>query len=160
MKLAIGLPAVSTMIYTAFLDSWVLMEKPAFVYCRPSFPAGPTSDICSIRNELVQQSLEHDVTKLLQLDTDQSYPSDLITKLLAHDLPIVAAKVHRRYPPFDPILNRGTVDNFEQVPEEEWKEGGLVKVDATGGGCMLIVPMFSSTWSILGTSMGRTRRGG
>lgn len=138
MKLAIGLPAVSDMVHTTFLDSWTLMVKPEFIYCRPSFPAGPTSDICAIRNNLVQQALEDDVTRLLQLDTDQAYPSDLISKLLGHKLPIVAAKVHRRYPPFDPILCRGTVDNFTMVLEEEWKKEKLVKVDATGGGCILI----------------------
>ncbi len=138
MKLGIGLPTVDTTVYTDFLDSWTLMKKPNFVYHRPSFPAGLTTDICSIRNELVQQTLENNVTHLLQLDTDQTYPPDLITRLLSHKLPIVAGKVHRRYPPFDPILFRGEIDHFEMVPEEEWKKGELVRVDATGGGCVLI----------------------
>ena len=137
-KLGIGLPLTSDKVYSQFLDSWTLTEKPDFVYHRPQFPAGPTTSIAEIRNDIVTQALESGVTHLLQLDTDQTYPPDLIKRLLSHNLPIVSAKVHRRYPPFDPILYRGPVEKVEPVPEEEWKQHGLVEVNATGAACMLV----------------------
>ena len=104
MHLGIGLPLTDDKVYVAFLDSWVLLDKPTFVYLKPQFPAGSTNSIAAVRNDIVQQALQNGVTHLLMMDTDQTFPADLIETLLAHDKPIVAAKVHRRYPPFDPIL--------------------------------------------------------
>lgn len=140
VKLGIGLPLSDEKVHSQFVDTWTLMEKPDFVYIRPSFPSGPTSNIADIRNNMVEQALQNDVTKFLQLDTDQTYPRDVIHRLLTHDLPIVAAKVHRRYPPFDPILYRGeSVDKLINIPDEEWKgDRGIIEVSATGSGCILV----------------------
>jgi len=58
--------------------------------------------------------------------------------MLDEGLAIVAGKVHRRYPPYDPILFRGKIDAWEPVPDEDWEGGGLIEVDSTGFGCVLI----------------------
>jgi hypothetical protein len=94
--------------------------------------------IDAVRNDLVDQALAAECTHVWFCDTDQIYPQDTLVRLMSHDLPVVAAKVHRRYPPYDPILKRGEIDNFVTVPDSEWKRGGLVEVDATGMGSVLI----------------------
>ena len=71
------------------------------------------------------------------MDTDQVYPFETIPRLLSHNKDIVAAKVHRRYPLFDPIMYRGTISNFTSVLDEEWIGADIVEVDATGTGCVL-----------------------
>lgn len=144
IKLGIGLPLVNDLSHTSFWDAWVKMEKPDFVYLRPRMPCHPNMAV--IRGSLAMQALETGCTHLLQMDTDQIPPPDTITRLLEHaraGLPIVCARVHRRYPPFDPILMRRTGltgrKKYAAVPDQEWMHGGLVEVDATGvGACGLI----------------------
>lgn len=141
IRLGICLPLNNDMVHSQFLDSFIRMEKPDYTYHRPQFPANATANIAAIRNGIVRSALEADRTHILTMDTDQTYPVDTITKLLKHaeaGCKIVTAKVHRRYPPFDPLLLRGEVDHYEMVPDEEWMKGGLIKIDATGSACMLV----------------------
>lgn len=139
-KLAIGLPLVSAMVHSQFLDSWVTLQKPPFVYCRPMFPTGFSGDIASVRNDIVEQAASRGCTHLLFMDTDQTYPFDTIEKLLAHDKDIVGAKVHVRYPPFHPTIFKydQVVDDYYIVPDTEWKKHQLMEVDSTGTGCVMI----------------------
>ena len=82
-------------------------------------------------------------THILMMDTDQIYATtDMIKKMLAHNKPVVGAKVHRRYPPFDALLLRGDVGKLYQVPDDEIKnaDGSFkdeVPVTYTGAGCIL-----------------------
>ena len=100
----------------------------------PAYPG----QIDSVRNGLVQQALMFGCTHILFMDTDQVYTDvDMIQKMMAHKLSVVGAKVHRRYPPFDPLLLRGNPGTLESVPDSEIEEEGLVKVGATGCGCVL-----------------------
>jgi len=134
IKLGIALPALDTKVDWGFVDSFSVMDKPYdWEYLRPTFPVSFPASLDDVRNALVQQAFEADCTHLLPLDTDQKYPRDLISRLFAHGKKIVRAKVHRRYPPFDPILLRLNEDGrYIHVPDKEWMAGGLVKVDATG----------------------------
>lgn len=136
VKLGIGWPLTNEMIHSKFVISWVLMEKSGDIsFFLPQFP-GP---IDNVRNQIVEQALQSECTHLLMMDTDQTYPVNLIPKLISHNLPIVAAKVHRRYPLFDPILYRLAENGkYISLDDEEWKNGGLVEVDSTGTGCVLI----------------------
>jgi len=135
-RLGIGIPLTWGHVPSQFFDSFVTMKKPNFAYLRPDFP-GRLEDV---RNALVEQAIESQCTHLIMIDTDEVFPSDAITRLLEHDLPIVGGKVHRRYPPFDPILYRKVkeLNGYTQVPDGEWEQGGLVEVDATGAGCLLM----------------------
>jgi len=77
---------------------------------------------------------------LMMCDVDQVYHPKTITRLLSHNLPVVGALVHRRYPPFDSLmLKMVKTDEVRNayVPIDEWKDGSLVEVDATGGGCLM-----------------------
>jgi len=137
IKLAIALPCHEGHVDVRFMDSFAIMEKPFdWVYMRPTFPQNFPASLDYVRNNLVAQAFEADCTHLLQLDTDQKYPRDLIPRLFSHGKKIVRAKVHRRYPPFDPILLRAdAAGRYVHIPDEEWIHGGLVEVDATGVAC-------------------------
>lgn len=133
-RLGIGWPLTNEMIHSKFVLSFILMEKPReYAFFLPQFPGY----IDKIRNNIVEQALKSECTHLLMMDTDQTYPIETIPKLMFHDKDIVAAKVHRRYPLFDPILYRGSINNFTSVPDEEWIGADLVEIDATGTGCVL-----------------------
>lgn len=133
-RLGIGIPLTDDKVHSVFLDSYVRMEKPSYVYLRPQFP-GMTIE--SVRNSIVEQALQSGCTHLIMMDTDQIFDPDTITKLLSHDLPVCGAKTHRRYPPFDSLMYRGEHGKYELVPDEEIEAGGLVEVSATGTGCIM-----------------------
>ena len=76
-----------------------------------------------------------DCTHLVFLDADMVYPTDTITKLLSHDLDIVGALTFKRWPNFEPLVFEGEpyqMTLVNPIPE------GLVKVTATGTGCLMI----------------------
>ena len=135
MKLAIGIPITDEKVYTQFFLSFVRLERPemcTLVYPSAKFHA---SDIGKVRTNLCEQAIALGCTHILMLDTDQVYhDEDLIQRLLSHNVDIVGGKVHRRYPPFEPILNV----NRAHVDDDIIERGGLVEVDATGTGCLLI----------------------
>lgn len=135
VRLGIGIPLTDDRIHSQFLTSWIQMEKPDFVYMRPDH-RGPIDEV---RNLLVLDALENQCTHLVMLDTDQTYPRHVITRLLSHDLDAVGALVYRRYPPFDPVMYRARPDSngYDHVPEKEMFSGKLVEVDATGCGCVM-----------------------
>jgi len=132
-KLGIGFPLTDKKIDTPFFVSWTTMERPDFTLLMPNAP-GP---IDTIRNNLVVQALREQCSHLLMMDTDQVYPADTIPKLLSHERDVVAVNVHRRYPPFDPIMYHGELGNYHHVPDEDCFSGKLIEVDATGCGCIL-----------------------
>lgn len=142
IQLGIGLPLVEELSHTSFWDSFVKMEKPeSYAYLRPKMPCYPQLD--EIRNGLAVSALEAGCSHLLMMDTDQIYPLDSITRLIRHaenGCRIVGAKVHRRYPPFDPLLMRWDriARKYYLVSDEEWSSGDLIEVDATGTGMVLI----------------------
>ena len=127
---AIGIPCAFPHNPSSFIYSFVLMEKPSFTFIHAD--NGPLD---TLRNDIVEKALQMGVTSLLMCDVDQVYPHDAVTRLLAHKLPVVGAKVNRRYPPFDPIMMRITDEGYQLI--EDYEPGSLVSVDATGTGCIL-----------------------
>jgi GT2 family glycosyltransferase len=88
------------------------------------------------RNMLTDSALSFpDVTHLFWVDDDMTFEPDALTRLLAHDLPIVGGLCFGRRHPYPPILvhmtQRGHSYQYD-YPE------GLVKVDATGGAFLLV----------------------
>ena len=129
-KFAIGVPNSWTHVPSSFFDSFIQMYKPNFVYIPKK--NGPLD---GLRNAIVEDALKQGCTHLLMMDVDQVYPIDTIPKLLKHDLPIVHGQVHRRYPPFDPLMYEGEIGNFKS--KVDYEDGELVEVDASGTGCVL-----------------------
>ena len=135
VHLAIGVPCDFPFIPVSFFYSFVMMEKPAFIFIHAD-----NGHIDDLRNNLVDKALEIKVTHLIMMDVDQVYHPQTITRLLSHRLPIVGALVHRRYPPFDSLMLKSVeIDEHRNgyVSIDEWKDGELVEVDATGGGCLM-----------------------
>ena len=150
-KLAIAVPLTDEMVYRHFFYSFVqvvvkymmfLVEtgKPiVFDIFMPDFPC----QVDAARNNLVQQALLSGCTHILMMDSDQIYlTTDIAEKMLEHNKPVVGARVHRRYPPFDPLLLRGRPGKLYQIPDNEvQKEDGTfekeLSVDNTGTGCVL-----------------------
>ena len=135
LHLAIGIPLSFPWVPSSFFHSFVQMDRPTFTYIHAE--NGP---IHELRNNLVTEALRIGATHLIMMDVDQVYHPQTITRLLSHRLPIVGALVHRRYPPFDSLMLK-TVEIDERrngyVSIDEWKDGELMEVDATGGGCLL-----------------------
>lgn len=129
-KLGIGLPCNFSHVPFPTVLTLLQMERPDFQL----IPAtnGPVD---GLRNHIVEQAFMLGCTHLIMCDMDQTYPVDTITKLLAHKLPVVGCLVHRRYPPFDPLLYRGKLSEYELI--EDYKDGDLIEVDATGTGCLM-----------------------
>jgi hypothetical protein len=69
---------------------------------------------------------------LLLMGDDHTFPADIITRLLAHEVDIVAALCMERRPPFNPVAR---IDGEPLVLEGE---PGLVEVENTGTAGMLI----------------------
>jgi len=100
----------------------------------PEFPG----QIDAVRNNLTKQAIYNGSTHIIFMDTDQVYfDADVISRLMDHGKKIVGARVHRRYPPFDPIMFRGELGGHYSIPDEELDRGGLIEVNATGAGCIL-----------------------
>lgn len=136
VNLAIGLPHTDRTIPTDFFKSWVLMPKPEIVFCFPKWPDA----IAQVRNDLVKQAREFGCTHILMMDTDQTYQSDMVLKMVNHaknGLKVVGGVVHRRYPPFDACLFRGELHKYLHVQDELIYSGDLITVDATGCGCIM-----------------------
>ena len=131
VRLGIGIPNNFPYIPSAFFDSFIMMDKPPFVFIRSS----ATHDLAGLRNQIVEQALAHDCTHLIMMDTDQTFQADTIPRLLAHRKPIVGCMICRRYPPFEPLLFTGEIGRYTRT--EGWTEGDLVEVDATGTGCIM-----------------------
>jgi len=150
-KLAVAVPLTDERIYREFFFSFVKViteymsslikhgKSISFDVLMPDFPC----QIDAARNNLVQQALLSGCTHILMMDSDQIYSTEnMIEKMLAHDKPVLGARVHRRYPPFDSLLLRGEVGKLYQVPDDEIKnkDGTFNKevlVDYTGTGCIL-----------------------
>lgn len=130
-KIALAIPLTWTHIPVAFFDSFSIMEKSDCLYMRQSNGA-----LADLRNDLVKTSLNNGCSHIIMMDTDQIYPADTIPKLLSHKKPIVGCLIHRRYPPFDPLIMTGELNDWKRITE--WEDGELLKVDATGTGCLLL----------------------
>ena len=145
MRIGIALPHTRKYYDALFVKSFFLMDKPQDMALLIPNSNGP---IDSIRNELVTQAFMLDCTHIFWMDSDQVYPSNVLPKLIAHNLPIVCAKVHRREPPYDGLLKRYNPDKEDKlnpyidIEYDEWAlradPNELIEVDATGFGCNLM----------------------
>lgn len=129
-RLGLATPLSYDRVPSAFFESFISIDKPPAFFLRSSI--GPIEEM---RNNIVKQALDLNLTHLMMFDTDQIYRPDTIRRLLSHKLDIVGCMVCRRYPPFDPLMLRGSISRYQRV--ETWEPGELVEVDATGTGCLL-----------------------
>jgi hypothetical protein len=130
IKLAIGFPLSFNMIPAPFLETIMTIERPDFLFIQAY--NGPIDEM---RNDLVLRALNNKCTHLIMMDTDMTYHPKTLSRLLSHNLDVVGALCYRRYPPFDPLMLKGTINHYETI--KEWEPDSLVEVDATGTGCLM-----------------------
>jgi hypothetical protein len=70
-------------------------------------------------------------------DSDMRFPPDTIERLLAHEVPVVAASYPTRKEPIEPVAFATLTDFTERVYTTPGSEG-LEKIAAVGFGCILI----------------------
>lgn len=86
------------------------------------------------RSALVQAAMDAQATHLLWLDSDMRFPKDALTRMLRHNVPIVAANYPMRRHPILPVAQRHAEGHLFTTPSDT----GLVAVDACGMGVMLV----------------------
>ncbi len=105
-------------------------------------------DVVANRTALVKYAIESGATHILFVDSDVQFPSDAITKLLAHDKDIVGVEYNKRKFPLEPV--------FEQ-PD---KADTLYKTNVAGTGLMLIrLSIFEKMKDAVWFTFGRNSNG-
>lgn len=98
----------------------------------------PEPQIDVARCKGVEIALQMAAENILFIDTDINPPPDVISRLLAHDKPIVSGLYARRYePPWLEMLKQKP-EGLTALFEGEYEKGSLVECDAIGMGCCLI----------------------
>ena len=132
---AIMVPLSFPFVPASFFHSFVMMDRPDYTYIHAD-----NGNIDDLRNNLINTALEKGCTHGVMMDVDQVYHPQTIPQLLSHKLPMVGALVHRRYVPFDSLMLKivGIDEHTNGYASiDDWEDGSLVNVDATGGGCVM-----------------------
>ena len=88
------------------------------------------------REKLVNSSFDVGADYILWLDSDMTFPSTTLTRLLSHNKNIVGCNYKKRSNPQTPVAYKevGNWDSWLPLDEEE----SLVEVQGVGMGCILI----------------------
>lgn len=101
------------------------------------------------RCNLAKEALKEKADWILWIDSDMRFPKDALSRLLAHDKPIVAANYVTRSIPVEPISFNFTGSAWVRVPTLPHSKG-LEQVTGTGMGLMLtkasIFPELEMPW--------------
>ena len=76
----------------------------------------------------------HAAEHVMWLDSDMTFPEDVIIRLLEHKKKVVCATYSKRVPPFHPTA----FYNINPVEPVNTEDHGLVKIRYSGMGCMLV----------------------
>ena len=88
------------------------------------------------RERLVKMAMEVDSDYILWLDSDMTFPSTTLLRLLSHEKDIVGCNYLKRSKPVKPVAYRNVGDWDSWVPMDIKDE--LVKVEGVGMGCILM----------------------
>lgn len=103
------------------------------------------------RADLCLEAMREDCTHVLFIDSDMTFPQDMVGRLLAHDKDIVATNCARRRMPTGPTARGLDAQLVYSMPEST----GLEEVESIGMGVMLISrkvfeslsePWFETPW--------------
>ena len=134
LKIMIGIPTASAHLHRKFFQSLMGLTYPEHADVDINIIEG--YQLPFARNRIVQNSLEKNVDYLLFIDADMIFPSDLLIRLLKHNIPMVNALAFKRIKPHYPCIFKWNEGDgcYETVPYH----GGLLEVDATGMAAHLI----------------------
>ncbi len=96
-------------------------------------------DWCDARNQLCQMVLDEGYSHLWFMDDDHAFPPQILTKLLAHDVPLVTPVCLTRTYPFNPVQYvEGENGKTLPLPLSTLAKDGLIEIAAGGCAGMLI----------------------
>jgi len=135
MKLFIGIPCSDLGRYRDFDNCLQKLIKPDDTITHYQ----PGASIAKNRNIIIRLAMQSNCTHILFLDDDMVFDTDLIVRLISHDVDVVTAHCLIRYPPFQSVL----IDGFDLannliVHNLLPGESGLIKIWASGLACTLI----------------------
>lgn len=138
LKVVIGIPERTDYVHRYFAHRLVQMVKPSnFVLV--DVPGGLIHDS---RNLIVKEAKRIGAHYILFIDDDMIPPTNLFIRLFNHQVPVVSALAFKRRPPYEPCIYEWKTDsNTGKLcvsPTPGWIKKGLVRVDATGFGAILI----------------------
>lgn len=109
-------------------NDWQQLIQPADVTCIPCPMIG--TNVVEARCRIAEAALSWlGVTHVLWIDSDMRFPCDTLTRLLAHDLDMVAANCRSRQPPY---THSARINGTAVQPSS-----GLQTVDVVGFGIVL-----------------------
>lgn len=122
--------------YTIFTQALTGLRSPTNTVL--DFEVG--ADRGRSRNTLVARSLERGSEWILFLDDDHAFPPELLSIMLARELPVVAGLYLQRTDPFLPIAytSKDEAGYYWPLDLGECEQHGVVPVYAAGTGGMLI----------------------
>ena len=135
-KVAIVVPTRDT-VHSPFaycLTQLIKTSESAGVETFLFFNSG--SVLLNQREHLVNSSFEVESDYTLWLDSDMTFPSTTLLKLLSHSKNIVGCNYKKRSNPQTPVAYKNIGDLDSWVPLDEKED--LVEVEGVGMGCILI----------------------
>jgi len=135
-KVFIAIPTAEFARQAIFYDYYNMLQKPEGTICAFAHGQSPARN----RNVLIEQAIKYDCSHIFFIDDDLAFPPDTLTKLLAHDLDLVAGYYLMRNYPHKPILFSTALEDGRcrtMFPNDSVKPG-LVEMVATGLGCCLM----------------------
>jgi hypothetical protein len=107
------------------------------------------------RADLCLEAMGEGCSHVLFIDSDMTFPQDMVQRLLAHDKDIVATNCARRRMPTGPTAQRTLPDGSRELIYTMPESTGLEEVESIGMGVMLIKrkvfesltePWFETPW--------------
>lgn len=93
--------------------------------------------ITNLREALLREAVAAGSSHLLWLDSDMMFPPDTLERLLAHQLPVVAANYATRTSPHKTVAYADITDWTSYLIHAA-DDPALIEVQAVGMGCMLV----------------------
>lgn len=155
LRVVIGIPS-GEMLHTDFamaLTNLCLKSWMAGIHC---IIVSQKSSIVEVgRCEIVASAKQLNADKLLFLDSDMTFPADLLTRLLSHDKPVVGCDASQKRAPFETVIagmDGKKLDHAGRAPLDP----PLVEVKGASCACQLVdmavlrklpEPPFMVTWN-------------
>lgn len=133
-KIIVGIPTASDYLHRKFVQSLMSLKYPSNADVDINVVAG--YQLPFARNRIVQRALESNSDYVFFIDADMVFPTDLLGKLLNHNVPMVNALAFRRTSPNYPCIFKW--NEKEKCYETMTYTSGLLEVDATGMAAHLI----------------------
>lgn len=135
VKVLVGAPCGKNPVYDRFYDSFAMLRIPPGSGKIRAVEGSVPHNL----NKLVEEAEGGGFSHLFIVEDDSHFAPDTLTRLLAHDKPVVTGLCRSRQAPFRPYIYAG-LDGDKGI---KWRDltkddSGLIKVAATGMGGILI----------------------